>query len=250
MSRENEARPLASRVAIVTGGGKPTGMGASVAERLRLLGATVAVVDRALPDRVANGLHGYECDVSNRVAVQQTIRRIAADLGTPTIVVNCAGMDRQSPNTWDMRDDDWRDVVGANLDGAWWVTKAAVPGMQREGFGRVVFIGSNAARIGGFGIGHSPAYSAAKAALSGLTVALSSQLEADGIRVNMICSGPTGTTGTAPTPEEESEYLREHPLGYGTAKPITDAIEYLCCSSGDWISGAVMNVSGGEFRGF
>lgn len=242
--------PLAGRVAIVTGAGKPTGMGAAVSARLRDLGAVVAALDMALPDQLADGLHGYECDVVDRDAVARTVARVAKELGAPTIVVNCAGMDRLSPNTWDMADEDWQRVVGVNLDGSWWVTKAAVPFMQKEGFGRVVFIGSDAARIGGFGIGHSPAYSAAKAALSGLTVALSSQLEANGIRVNMICSGPTGTTGTPPSAEEEAAYLAAHPLGFGTAKPLTDAVEYLCRDSGDWISGAVMNVSGGEFRGF
>ena len=245
-----EPAPLAGRVAIVTGAGKPTGMGAAVAARLRELGADVAALDVQLPGALPPGVRGYACDVMDRDAVARTVERVAEELGPPTIVINCAGMDRLSPHTWDMADDDWRRVVGVNLDGAWWVTSAAVPHMQDAGFGRVVFISSNAARIGGFGVGHSPAYSAAKAALGGLAVALSSQLEADGIRVNTICSGPTGTTGTPPSAEERAAYEAEHPLGFGTARPLVDAVEYLCRSSGDWISGAVMNVSGGEFRGF
>jgi len=244
------AEPLRGRVAIVTGAGKPAGMGSAVAQRLAALGATVASLDMRIPEERADDPHAIECDVMDRESVVSAVEHVAAELGRPTILINCAGMDRLSPNTWDMSTEDWQRVVGVNLDGAWWMTREVVPHMQAEGFGRVVFIGSNAARIGGFGVGHSPAYSAAKAALSGLTVALSSQLEADGIRVNMICSGPTGTTGTPPSDVERAEYLREHPLGYGTAKPLTDAVEYLVGSSGDWISGAVMNVSGGEFRGF
>lgn len=249
-SIESRGGPLAGRVAIVTGAGKPTGMGAAIATRLRELGAVVAAFDTRIPDELSPGIRGYECDVVDREAVRRSVAQVAQELGPPTIVINCAGMDRLSPHTWDMEDADWQRVVGVNLDGAWWVTRAAVPHMQHEGFGRVVFISSNAARIGGFGVGHSPAYSAAKAALGGLAVALSSQLEADGIRVNTICSGPTGTTGTPPSEEERAAYLVEHPLGYGTAQPLVDAVEYLCRSSGDWISGTVMNVSGGEFRGF
>lgn len=241
---------LHGRVAIVTGAGKPTGMGSTIAQRLTALGATVASLDMRIPEQRAGEPYAIECDVMDRDSVVSAVELVATELGRPTILINCAGMDRLSPNTWDMSSDDWQRVVGVNLDGAWWMTREVVPHMQAEGFGRVVFIGSNAARIGGFGVGHSPAYSAAKAALSGLTVALSSQLEAVGIRVNMICSGPTGTTGTPPSDAERAEYLREHPLGYGTAKPLADAVEYLVTSSGDWISGAVMNVSGGEFRGF
>ena len=111
----------------------------------------------------------------------------------------------------------------------------------------MVIISSVAARAGSQI--YSPAYAAAKAGLLGLTVGLAVQLEPFGILVNAITPGPTGSTGTPLTETERSEYIAAHPLGFGGAQPIADAVTYLLKGSGDWVSGAVMNVNGGDWRG-
>lgn len=241
------AGSLAGQVALVTGGGK--GIGRCIGDTLRSDGATVVLVDVRPPDAGVDGMDFRQCDVADREGIQQVVNDVAAQYGRLDIVVSNAGMDRLSPDTWNMDPQTWSLVLDVNLNGAWWTASAAIPAMIDQGSGRIVFIGSNAARLGGFGVGHSPAYSAAKAGLNGLVVALSSQLEGHGIRVNTISPGPTGTTGTPPSQAEAAEYLRTHPLGYGTAQPIADAVRYLVGSSGDWISGTVLNVSGGEHRG-
>lgn len=238
---------LDGKTAVVTGGGK--GIGQRIGTQLAARGATVVLIDQ---HPAAEGTAGFDfrtCDVADRPAIQAVIAQISQDRGGIDILVNNAGMDRVSPDTWDLEPDTWSRILDVNLNGAWWATSAAVPAMIDNGGGRIVFIGSNAARLGGFGIGHSPAYSAAKAALSGLVVALSSQLEGKGILVNAISAGPTGTTGTPPSDAEASAYCASHPLGFGTAAPIADAVDYLVSDSGTWISGTVMNVSGGEHRG-
>jgi NAD(P)-dependent dehydrogenase (short-subunit alcohol dehydrogenase family) len=119
--------------------------------------------------------------------------------------------------------------------------------MVDHGGGKVVFISSVAARLGGRGF--SPAYAAAKAGLLGLSTALAVQLEDTGILVNAVMPGTLGTTGSPLTDSETAEYLRTYPLGFGGPAPVAAAVEYLLDTSGDWISGAHLNVSGGRLRG-
>jgi NAD(P)-dependent dehydrogenase (short-subunit alcohol dehydrogenase family) len=111
--------------------------------------------------------------------------------------------------------------------------------------GRVILISSSSARMGDHGV--SVAYNAAKAGLIGLTIGLSVQLEPHGILVNAIAPGPTGTGRI--TDEWRDAYLRDHPLGIVGADPVAHACLYLAGPAGDWISGTVMNVSGGRIRG-
>ena len=138
-------------------------------------------------------------------------------------------------------------MIDTNLSGAWWCTAAVLGHMRDRRSGRIIFISSGSARVGDREI--SVAYNASKAGLVGLTIGLSTHVEASGILVNAIAPGYTGT-GQPMGDEERAQYATEHPLGVVGPGPVADACVYLASSSGDWISGAVLNVSGGWVRGW
>ena len=167
--------------------------------------------------------------------------------GCIDVLVNNAGLDAPPGEPWAIDEQEWRAVVDTDLSGPWWCTRAALPHMMARHTGRIIFISSGSARIGDPQI--SVAYNAAKAGLIGLTVGLATYLEPYGILVNAIAPGPTGT-GTPMTPEETAAHERAFPLGIGGPEPVAHACLYLAKESGDWVSGSVLNVSGGWWRGF
>jgi NAD(P)-dependent dehydrogenase (short-subunit alcohol dehydrogenase family) len=170
-----------------------------------------------------------------------------ARYGRVDVLVNNAGIDAPPGAAWEIDADHWRRVIDTNLSGAWWCTSAVLEHMRERGSGRIIFISSGSARIGDPVI--SVAYNASKAGLIGLTIALSVHVERFGILVNAIAPGYTGT-GQPLSRAERAAYDAAHPLGIVGPGPIADACVYLASSSGDWISGAVLNVSGGWWRGW
>ena len=163
------------------------------------------------------------------------------------VLLNIGGIDCPFISCLEMDEAHWKQMIDTDLSGPWWVTRAVLPHMVERGSGRVVFISSICGRMAGEGV--SPAYSAAKAGLLGLVNQLSQEMEQKGVLVNAIAPGVIGTTGTPMEDAEIADYEAAHALGVGGPKPVSDAIQYLLSESGDWISGAVLNVSGGYLRG-
>lgn len=249
-----DPQELQGRRVIVTGAAQ--GIGRRIAEVLAQAGASVALADilvaeaqAVADDLVARGHRAIavECDVADPAAAQRAAWTVGNELGGIDGLVNNAGLDAPPGTAWDITTHDWRRVIDVNLNGAWWCTRAVLPAMREQRYGRIVFISSIAARMGNADI--TPAYGTAKAGLIGLTVALSAQVEAEGILVNAITPGPTGDTGRAMSAGDQADYLRSHPLGFGGTQPIADGVRFLLGPSGDWLSGSVLNISGGEFRG-
>lgn len=245
---------LSGRVAVVTGAAQ--GIGQCIAESLAEDGASVVVADiqGQLARGVAEGLRArgsdamsVAVDIGDPSSADSMIARTLERFGRVDVLVNDAGIDAPAGAAWEIGEEDWRRVIDVNLSGQWWCTRAAVPHMIERRSGRIIFISSGSARIGQRDI--SVAYNASKAGLIGLTVGLSVHLEPFGILVNAIAPGPTGT-GQPMSLEERSAHEREFPLGIVGPQPIAEACRYLARSSGDWISGAVLNVSGGWWRGF
>lgn len=245
---------LSGRVAVVTGAAQ--GIGRCIAESLAEDGASVVVADIQgnLAGEVAEDLRArgsdamsVAVDIGDPASAASMIERTLEHFGRADILVNDAGIDAPSGAAWEIGEEDWRRVIDVNLSGQWWCTRAVVPHMMKRRAGRIIFISSGSARIGQHDI--SVAYNASKAGLIGLTVGLSVHLEPFGILVNAIAPGPTGT-GQPMSEEEESAHERQFPLGIVGPQPIAEACLYLARSSGDWISGAVLNVSGGWWRGF
>ena len=245
---------LDDRVAVVTGAAQ--GIGEAIARALADAGATVLLADlqdeRAGevaasigvgPDRASAAF----VDVADPESARRLIETCIERHGRVDILVNNAGIDAPPGAAWEIDTDHWQRVIGTNLSGAWWCTSAVLEHMRERGGGRIIFISSGSARIGDAGI--SVAYNASKAGLIGLTIGLSVHVERFGILVNAIAPGYTGT-GEPMSDQERADYDARHPLGIVGPGPIADACVYLSGPGGDWISGAVLNVSGGWWRGW
>jgi NAD(P)-dependent dehydrogenase (short-subunit alcohol dehydrogenase family) len=159
-------------------------------------------------------------------------------------LVNNAGIDAPTGFAAELSREHWRDVIETDLTGPWWCTQSVIPHMIQRRSGRIIFISSRSWQSGSARL--SVAYNAAKAGLVGLTIGLSAQLEPFGILVNAIAPGPTGT-GRGPV--SEAQDTEQYPLGIRGPQPVAHACLYLARESGDWISGTVLNVSGGRWRG-
>jgi NAD(P)-dependent dehydrogenase (short-subunit alcohol dehydrogenase family) len=245
---------LDGAVVVVTGGAQ--GIGECIATAFARHAARVLIgdIDAGKAERVAVALRGEGWDV---IAAPLDIRQPGSAESVVTralerweyvdVLVNNAGLDAPPGRPWAIGEQEWREVIDTDLSGPWWCTRAVLPHMMARRSGRIIFISSGSARIGAPEI--SVAYNAAKAGLVGLTVGLAVHLEPYGILVNAIAPGPTGT-GTPMTPEERAAHERAFPLGIVGPEPVAHACLYLAGESGDWVSGSVLNVSGGWWRGF
>ena len=242
------------RVALVTGAAQ--GIGESIARSLAARGATVALadIDHEKVSAVAESItddggkaRAYHVDVADRATVDDLVGAVTRDFGSIDALVNNGGLDAQPGRALEIDDAHWSRLIDIDLTGQWWCSQAVLPGMVERQFGRIVYVSSSSVYIGGPNI--SPAYCAAKSGLIGLTVALATQVEQHNVLVNCLMPGPTGNTGTPMDPSDVPAYLENHPLGFGGPQPLVDAAHYLLDSSGDWVSGAILNISGGRLRG-
>jgi len=245
---------LKGSVVVVTGAAQ--GIGEAIAHTVAGEGARLFLADLQTEklERVAETLRATSAEVETCTAdiadpgsARDMADRALAAYGVIHALVNNAALDAPNGHAGEIDVDHWRRIIDVNLSGAWWCTSAVLPAMLAQRGGRIVNISSVSARLATPET--SPAYSAAKAGLLGLTISLSVQLEREGILVNAITPGSTGNTGTPVPDNMRSLYEAVLPLGFGGAQPIADAVRFLLDRSGDWISGAVLNVSGGALRG-
>lgn len=236
--------------------GAAGGVGSAISRALSAKGGRLVLADvredalRDVGEQLADS--GTEIltvvtDIAEPAAATQLADRTLAAFGRVDALVNNAGLDSPRGWAWEIDERSWREVIDVDLCGQWWCTRAFLPSMIRQRSGRIVFISSAAAKLGGQG--WSPAYAAAKAGLLGLTTALAVQLEGHGVLVNAIIPGTLGTSGTPLTSEEEQRYLAVHPLGFGGTAPVVHAVDYLLGPGGEWLSGVHLNVTGGRLRG-
>ena len=240
---------LKGRHVVVTGAAQ--GIGECIARTLSGRGAALYLTDiqEEKVAAVADGLGALSgpVDISDPASASAMVEDAIERLDGVDCLVNVAGIDAPWLDPMEEDESHWRRIIDTDLSGPWWVTRAVLPHMRARGAGRIVTISSVSGLLGDPDIAAS--YSAAKAGLVGLTMALSARFEGEGILINAIAPGYIGTTGT-PTPEAvERNYLQRYPLGNGGPQPVADAVCYLLDDSGDWISGVVMNLTGGLLRG-
>lgn len=199
MSLDNhKAKPLAGRIALVTGSGR--GIGRSVARELAELGASVAVLARSEPkvseaarELTAEGFPALAvcADVADWAQVQSAVQLIHARWGSVDILVNNAAVLGPLAPTASTDPALWAHTINVNVTGAYHCLRAVLPGMQARGWGRIVNVTSGAAR--GSGIQNAGAYSVSKAALDMLTRAAAAETAASGVLINGVSPGVVDT---------------------------------------------------------
>ncbi len=238
---------MAGRVALVTGGTR--GIGAAISRMLKLRGYNVAA-NYAGNDVAASafkeetGIAVYKFDVSNFDAVKTAVAQIEKDLGPIDIVVNNAGITRDST----MRRLDrvmWDAVIDTNLGSCFNVSKAVWDGMNTRGFGRIVNIGSINGQGGQYG---QVNYAAAKSGIHGFTKALAQEGASKGITVNAIAPGYTDTDMVSAVPAPVLEKIvAKIPVGrLGKADEIARGVLFLIADDAGFITGSTLSINGGQ----
>ncbi len=271
---------LRGKVAIVTGSGRPKGLGEAMVKRLAAEGCKVVVSDigaargAEMPEtaigsskemqqivaeiRAAGGeAIGLVCDVLEEAQVAELVAKTVAHYGRLDIMVNNAGIGYLMKPIIEMTQADWDAVLGVNLRGAFFGIKYAAKQFIAQGQGgRIINIGSQASKSG---FPFASAYVSSKHGMVGLTRSAAIELGAQGITVNTICPNHV-TTGlgawqnqffSAATVRSEEKYLADMrariPLGRpGLQEDIAKACAFLASGEAAYITGEAMNVSGGE----
>jgi 3-oxoacyl-[acyl-carrier protein] reductase len=238
------------RVAIVTGAAR--GLGRAAAARLYERGASVAVnvrdIDRA--EEVADSLGVRALAVPGDVAAvgkpDDIVRRTLEKFGRVDILVNNAAV-AETTRFPDLSADEWREALEVNLTAPFLLTKAVLPAMQAQGYGRIVNVSSSAGRmVSTLGGAH---YTASKAGLLGLTRAAAKELGKFGVTVNAICPGMIDTelTRESATPEFLARLAAGFPVPrLGTAFEVAELICFAASEAAGYITGAAFDINGGD----
>jgi len=232
---------LAGKVAMVTGG--CGGIGRAIARMLLRSGASVVSVD--LPGRPAGeGIESLDCDLSDPAQVNAMYETFSGKHDRLDVLVHAAGTTRDGVS-WKMSNENWRTVLGVNLDSAFFVARQAVPHMRASGGGAIVLISSINGERGKFG---QTNYAASKAGLIGLGRSLARETGRFGIRVNVVSPGLIETEMTAKLPKSDREKaIGETVLGrVGHPEDIAAATLFLTSSLSRHVTGQVLRVDGGQ----
>lgn len=233
------------RVVIVTGASR--GIGREIALAFAREGAKVACVATKLENaeetaKAANGL-ALGCDVSDAAQVEAMFKSVAAHYGDPDVLVNNAGITRDTL-VLRMKEEDWDRVISVNLKGAFLCSRAAAKPMMKKRKGRIVNIGSVVGLTGAAGQAN---YAAAKAGLLGLTMSFAKEFGSRGITCNVVAPGFIETDMTAElTPEFREKVISNAPAGrLGTPADIAAAVLFLAGDEAAYITGQTLVVDGG-----
>ncbi len=247
---------LHGRVVVVTGGGG--GIGGATCKRFAKEGAKVAVFDMnlAAAQKVAGDIQAaggtaaaFQCDITDRAAVDAAVAAAEAQLGPIGVLVNNAGWDIFKPFVKTVPAE-WDKLIAINLTGALHMHHAVLPGMVARNYGRIVNIASDAARGGSSG---EAVYSACKGGLVALSKTLAREHARHNITLNVVCPGPTDTAllaGVAEGARDPAKLIEAFrsaiPLGrLGQPDDLASAIAFFGSDDAAFITGQVISVSGG-----
>jgi 3-oxoacyl-[acyl-carrier protein] reductase len=243
-----------NRVAIITGSGQ--GIGKAIALAFAQEGAKIAVND--IEFNKAKGLETVEelrklgveaelflADVSQEDDVNSMVEKVIARFGKVDILVNNAGINRDGLlHKGNLAN--WEAVLAVNLKGPFLCTKAVLPSMRTQGYGRIVNMSSLTARIGIFGTGY---YATSKAGLIGLTKVTAVENATKGITCNALAPGYINTEMMNKYPAEQIKALiATIPVGrFAEPQEVAEAALFLAADASSYITGAVLDINGGSF---
>jgi 3-oxoacyl-[acyl-carrier protein] reductase len=247
MSSPFDKNALQGEIALVTGASR--GIGAAVADVLAAAGATVIGTATsetgaaAISETLGSRGRGIVLNIADEDSVQAAIKNTQGEEGSPTIVVNNAGITRDNL-LMRMKADEWDDVLSTNLSGVYRVSKACLRGMMKAKKGRIINIASV---IGVMGNAGQSNYAAAKAGIIGFSKSLAREIGSRNITVNVVAPGFIDTDMTRVLAEEQRDnMLAQVPLGrLGGGEDIAHAVLFLASSAGSYITGETLHVNGG-----
>jgi len=238
------------RIAIVTGAAG--GMGREIAARLADDGCTVAAFDRrdspaAAELRTGRAITFWSVDVASRAAVAEAMRLVEAQLGPPSVLVNCAAVLTRAPFL-ELTDAQWDELMAINLRGTFVTCQIAARAMIRAGLpGRIVNLSSNSQVMATPLAAH---YAASKGGVFALTRTIALELAPHGITANVICPGPVLTDmnrAAFSDPDYRAERERTIPVGrLGEPSDVAAAVAFLTAESSSFVTGATLFIDGGQ----
>jgi 3-oxoacyl-[acyl-carrier protein] reductase len=242
----------APQIAVVTGATR--GIGQAIALRLGKAGHTV--IGTATSDHGAAAITAYlqaagfqgrgeVLDVASSASVEAFLQKVSDEFGAPTILVNNAGITRDTL-LMRMKDDDWDAIMNTNLASVYRMSKACLKGMVKARHGRIVSITSVVGLTGNAGQSN---YAAAKAGIIGFTKSLAKELGSRNVTVNAVAPGFIDTDMTRGLADAHKQaLLGSIPLGrLGEPDEIAAAVAFLCSEDAGYITGETLNVNGGMY---
>ncbi|PYI95683.1 MAG: short chain dehydrogenase [Verrucomicrobia bacterium] len=252
----NKDRAFAGKVAFITGAG--SGIGRATALAFARAGASVAVADvsekgnqetaRLIEQQGGHALV-VKCNVTQTDDVKAALDKTVAAFGRLDFAFNNAGIEPRKPApTADYDEEEWNRIIDVDLRGVFLCMKHEIPLILKQGGGAIVNTSSGAGIIG---IKGSPAYTAAKHGVIGLTRAAALDYAGQNIRVNAICPGyiatPMMDRFTGGTPEGHAKVVSEEPIGrMGQPEEIANAVLWLCSPAASFVVGHALVVDGGQ----
>ena len=188
---------------------------------------------------------GFAADVSDSAQVESAVARTLEEVGPVDVLVCAAGIAGASLSTVDVTDDEWRRVMAIDADGVFFCNRAVLPGMIERGYGRIVNVASIAGKEGN---PQAAAYSAAKAAVIGMTKSIGKDVARSGVLVNCIAPAVIETPMLDGMSEEHVDYMIERiPMGrIGSADEVAALACWLASDECSFSTGATFDISGGR----